>query len=73
LNPQTREKLLQVSVATLATTLFKRSLRNQTIQNVRPVKPKEQNMVGPALLDAGNFPVPRYWILGIYPHIMVDI
>ncbi len=48
MNPKTREKLLQVSVATLATALFKRSLRNQTIQDVRPVKPKGQNMVGPA-------------------------
>lgn len=43
-----REQLQQVSVATLATALFKRSLRNQVIQDVRPVKPKGQNMVGPA-------------------------
>jgi len=48
MNPQIREKLLHVSVATLATALFKRSFRNQVIQNVRPVKPKGRNMVGPA-------------------------
>jgi regulator of RNase E activity RraA len=44
----TREKLMQVSVATLATALFKRGLRNQVIQDVRPIKPKGRNMVGPA-------------------------
>jgi len=48
MNQQTRDKLLQVSVATLATALFKRSFRNQVIQDVRPVKPKGHNMVGPA-------------------------
>ena len=37
-----------VSVATLATALFKRGLRNQTIQAVHPVSPKGRNMVGPA-------------------------
>lgn len=41
-------KLEQVSVATLATALFKRGLRNQTIQDVRPVRPRGRNMVGPA-------------------------
>ena len=48
--------LKQVSVATLATALFKRGLRNQVIQGVRPVRshhnlPAKQqptNMVGPA-------------------------
>ena len=44
----TRNKLLGVSVATLATALFKRGLRNQTIQAVHPVSPKGRNMVGPA-------------------------
>src|SRR3546814_2235629 len=44
----TRDKLMKVSVATLATALFKRGLRNQTIQDVRPVRPKGRNMVGPA-------------------------
>lgn len=48
LKPETREKLRHVSVATLATALFKRGFRNQTIQDVRPVRPKSRNMVGPA-------------------------
>jgi regulator of RNase E activity RraA len=37
-----------VSVATLATALYKRGFRNQTIQDVRPLKTKARNMVGPA-------------------------
>ena len=45
---ETREKLMGVSVATLATALYKRGLRNQVIQGVPPVKPKGRNMVGPA-------------------------
>lgn len=44
----TIEKLRHVSVATLATALFKRGLRRQVIQDVRPVAPKGRNMVGPA-------------------------
>jgi regulator of RNase E activity RraA len=45
----TRQKLGAVSVATLATALFKRGLRNQVIQGVHPVGPaKGRNMVGPA-------------------------
>ncbi len=44
----TIEKLRTVSVATLATALYKRGLRHQVIQDVRPVKPKGRNMVGPA-------------------------
>ena len=48
LSDATRDKLMAVSVATLATALFKRGLRNQTIQDVRPVAPKGRNMVGPA-------------------------
>lgn len=43
-----REKLMTVSVATLATALFKRGLRNQVIQGVHPIKAKGVNMVGPA-------------------------
>ncbi|WP_419694715.1 ribonuclease activity regulator RraA [Mesorhizobium muleiense] len=43
-----REKLLGVSVATLATALFKRGLRNQVIQGVGPLQRKGRNMVGPA-------------------------
>jgi len=39
---------MHVSVATLATALFKRGLRNQTLQNVHPVSRKGRNMVGPA-------------------------
>lgn len=48
----TLEKLRHVSVATLATALFKRGLRRQVVQNVRPVRPPNAsaspNMVGPA-------------------------
>lgn len=43
-----RDKLMAVSVATLATALFKRGLRNQVIQGVHPVRAKGVNMVGPA-------------------------
>lgn len=45
---ETREKLMGVSVATLCSALYKRGLRNQTIQDVRPLRPRGQNMVGPA-------------------------
>jgi regulator of RNase E activity RraA len=48
MKPETKEKLSAVSVATLATALFKRGLRNQVIQDVRPVERKGRNMVGPA-------------------------
>jgi regulator of RNase E activity RraA len=48
LKPETRDKLMKISVATLATALFKRGFRNQTIQDVRPVRAKGLNMVGPA-------------------------
>ena len=43
-----RTKLEGVAVATLATALFKRGLRNQVIQDVRSLAPKGRNMVGPA-------------------------
>ncbi|MFW2542536.1 ribonuclease activity regulator RraA [Primorskyibacter sp. 2E107] len=46
--PQSIEKLRHVSVATLATALYKRGLRNQAIQDVRPLSQKGRNMVGPA-------------------------
>jgi len=46
--PEAIEQLKTVSVATLATALFKRGLRHQAIQDVRPVKAKGRNMVGPA-------------------------
>jgi regulator of RNase E activity RraA len=48
LSQATRDKLTGVSVATLSTALFKRGLRNQVIQDIRPVAPKGRNMVGPA-------------------------
>ena len=46
LKPETRAKLMNVSVATLCTALFKRGLRNQFIQDVRPLNPNLANMVG---------------------------
>ena len=46
--PETLDKLRQVSVATLATALFKRGLRHQVMQNVHPLSQKGENMVGPA-------------------------
>lgn len=39
---------MHVSVATLATALYKRGLRNQVIQDVHPIARKGRNMVGPA-------------------------
>lgn len=48
MNEDTREKLRDVSVATLATALYKRGLRNQVVQGVGPVARKGRNMVGPA-------------------------
>jgi regulator of RNase E activity RraA len=48
LTDATREKLKTVSTATLSTALFKRGLRNQFIQDVRPLKHKGRNMVGEA-------------------------
>ncbi len=48
MNPITRSLLLNVSTATLCTALYKRGLRNQTIQNVHPLNSKLPNMVGPA-------------------------
>jgi regulator of RNase E activity RraA len=52
LKTTTRDKLALVSTATICTALFKRGLRNQFIQDVRPVNtqrdPKAPNMVGEA-------------------------
>jgi regulator of RNase E activity RraA len=48
LTPETREKLKTVSTATLCTALYKRGLRNQFIQDVRPLNPDLGNMVGEA-------------------------
>jgi regulator of RNase E activity RraA len=47
-SPETRDKLKTVSTATLCTALFKRGLRNQFIQDVRPLNPNLGNMVGEA-------------------------
>ena len=48
LNPDTKSKLMTVSTATLCTALFKRGLRNQFIQDVRPLNGNLPNMVGEA-------------------------
>ena len=48
LAPQTRDQLKTVSTATLCTALFKRGLRNQFIQEVRPLNPAGATMVGEA-------------------------
>ncbi len=48
LSPATRDKLKTVSTATLCTALFKRGLRNQFIQDVRPLNAHLPNMVGEA-------------------------
>jgi regulator of RNase E activity RraA len=48
MNDATRARLMQVSTATLATALFKRGLRQQMIQDVRPLNPSLPNMVGEA-------------------------
>lgn len=48
LTAATRDRLMRVSTATLCTALFKVGLRNQFIQDVRPLATKERNMVGQA-------------------------
>ena len=48
LKVETRDKLKTVSTATLATALFKRGLRSQMIQDVRPLNPGNASMVGEA-------------------------
>jgi regulator of RNase E activity RraA len=48
LSAETRKRLMGVSTATLCTALFKRGLRNQFIQDVRPLNPNLPNMVGEA-------------------------
>ncbi|TIW28638.1 MAG: ribonuclease activity regulator RraA [Mesorhizobium sp.] len=48
LSDETRVRLKKISTASIATALFKRGLRNQFIQGVVPVAPKQENMVGPA-------------------------
>lgn len=44
----TRQKLMQVSTATIATCLFKKGFKNQFIQNVQPLSLGKANMVGEA-------------------------
>ena len=48
LSNDTRDKLMGVATPTIATALFRRGLRNQFIQDVRPLSPKKANMVGQA-------------------------
>ena len=48
LDSKTRAALMKVSVATLCTALYKKGLRNQFIQDVRPLNPTLPNMVGEA-------------------------
>ena len=48
LSTAVREQLATVSTATLCTALFKRGLRNQFIQDVRPLNGNLPNMVGEA-------------------------
>ncbi|HEY9280895.1 MAG TPA: ribonuclease activity regulator RraA [Eoetvoesiella sp.] len=48
LTPAIKKQLEQVSVATLATALYKRGLRNQMIQDVLPLSAKKERMIGPA-------------------------
>lgn len=48
LKSETRALLAEVSTATLCTALFKRGLRNQFIQDVRPLNSGLPNMVGEA-------------------------
>lgn len=43
-----RSRLLAVSTATLTTALFKRGLRNTSIQGARPLNPEKCKMAGPA-------------------------
>ncbi len=48
LKSATRDKLLQVSTATIATCLYKKGLLNQYIQNVKPLAKGKPTMVGEA-------------------------
>lgn len=48
LKTTTREQLAKVSTATLCTALFKHGLRNQFLQDVRPLAAGRPNMVGEA-------------------------
>src|SRR3546814_17830190 len=48
LKAETRDRLKTVSTATLATALYKRGLRSQFIQDVKPLNPVLPVMVGEA-------------------------
>jgi regulator of RNase E activity RraA len=48
LSKSTREKLQKVSTPTIASCLYKKGLRNQFIQDVKPLKPGKPTMVGEA-------------------------
>ncbi len=48
MQPNTRQQLMGVSVATLCTALFKRGFSRQFIQNVQPLNSALPNMVGEA-------------------------
>ena len=48
LSDETRAKLKRISTASIATQLYKRGLRNQFIQGVKPVSKKAETMVGQA-------------------------
>jgi regulator of RNase E activity RraA len=48
LKPETRDRLKRVSTATLATALYRRGLRSQFIQAVRPLHSPAESMVGEA-------------------------
>ncbi|MEG3661939.1 ribonuclease activity regulator RraA [Celeribacter halophilus] len=48
LSDETREKLMKVSTASVATALYKRGLRNQFVQGVVPIGDKTVTMVGQA-------------------------
>ena len=51
MNQATRDKLMGVSVATLASVLYKRGLRNQVIQGVHPLGWKGKNMGAAGVYD----------------------
>ena len=48
LSQDTRDKLRRVSTATVSTALFKRGFRNQAVQDVLPLGPLTETMVGEA-------------------------
>src|ERR1700745_4338748 len=48
LSPETRDKLKHITPATLATALYNRGFRTQFIQDVKPLRPLTESMVGEA-------------------------